>query len=347
MFYETFMMLCEKNHVSPSGVAEAIGLNRSAATSWKRGIIPNQTNLNKLATYFNVTRQYLLDGTDAQLDMPKQSTDGAIVREPNMDSAYRPELKAPREPGTRGLDLKVAFALIRSFHPEVTTQDIAGRLNLPVELVERVFASREYKTFMPSPEWRRGYYSFFSDVDIEKFGRQLQMIQHILEEEVAKIDSEKLDYVICDYLHQHYSSGAIPIEEISISSGLYTIGDKQIVVRFKESEQKWVFFIYPYELKSSETFRFEHQIKATAHYFYRRKEQLHGVERVYIVANSAMGTEATKDCVKALANIPVITDMGSELWLLLFDKYTNEVLFDEPLVDFIDIDGDSFTGQET
>lgn len=54
MFYKAFIKLCEQYGVRPSNVAEAIGANKSSATGWKKGSVPTDTTLLKIANYFGV-----------------------------------------------------------------------------------------------------------------------------------------------------------------------------------------------------------------------------------------------------------------------------------------------------
>ena len=60
MFYDRFVELCNEINISPSIVAETIGLNRSSVTFWKRGSTPKGETLRKLANYFGVSVDYLL-----------------------------------------------------------------------------------------------------------------------------------------------------------------------------------------------------------------------------------------------------------------------------------------------
>lgn len=63
MFFDRVSELCKKRGTSPSAVAREIGLNNSSATYWKRGSIPKGDTLQKLANYFDVSVDYLLDLT--------------------------------------------------------------------------------------------------------------------------------------------------------------------------------------------------------------------------------------------------------------------------------------------
>ena len=60
MFWNTLVELCNKKGVSPNFVAKELGITSGTVTSWKKGAIPRDTTLNKIAKYFGVTPEYLL-----------------------------------------------------------------------------------------------------------------------------------------------------------------------------------------------------------------------------------------------------------------------------------------------
>lgn len=62
MFYTNFVRLCNKNGISPSAAAEGMGFQRSVITRWSQGTTPRRATLEKVATYFGVTTDYLLNG---------------------------------------------------------------------------------------------------------------------------------------------------------------------------------------------------------------------------------------------------------------------------------------------
>ncbi len=68
MFYDRFVKLCKKKGVSPSKAAAEMGMNRSIVTFWKKGTIPKMDTLNRIATYFDVSVDYLAGGTPANLN---------------------------------------------------------------------------------------------------------------------------------------------------------------------------------------------------------------------------------------------------------------------------------------
>lgn len=61
MFYDIFVQLCNKRGVKPSRVAIDLDLSKATATKWKNGSVPTGETLQKLADYFGVTVDYLLN----------------------------------------------------------------------------------------------------------------------------------------------------------------------------------------------------------------------------------------------------------------------------------------------
>lgn len=68
MFWEQYQNLCQQIGKSPNGVAKELGLSSGTVTFWKNGKIPKSDTLQKIADYFNVTVDQLLNG-----DPPKPS----------------------------------------------------------------------------------------------------------------------------------------------------------------------------------------------------------------------------------------------------------------------------------
>ena len=63
-FYEKYQILCRNVGKSTSAVANAIGLNNSSVTCWKRGSKPKAETIKKLSEYFGVSVDYLIGLTD-------------------------------------------------------------------------------------------------------------------------------------------------------------------------------------------------------------------------------------------------------------------------------------------
>lgn len=58
-FYDTYLRLCKSKGMTPSAVAEDIGLQKSNVSRWKNGSIPTDRNLLRIAEYFDVPVNYL------------------------------------------------------------------------------------------------------------------------------------------------------------------------------------------------------------------------------------------------------------------------------------------------
>lgn len=75
VFYNNFLSLCAWKRTTPSGVSAAIGLSRTAANGWKKGKVPSQITLLKLANYFGVSTQELTEKI-IDKEIPKGNSDG-------------------------------------------------------------------------------------------------------------------------------------------------------------------------------------------------------------------------------------------------------------------------------
>lgn len=58
-FYKRYTDLCAKSGYTPSGAAAAIGLSNAAANGWKKGKVPSDVNLSKLASLFGCSVEFL------------------------------------------------------------------------------------------------------------------------------------------------------------------------------------------------------------------------------------------------------------------------------------------------
>ena len=80
MFFNRFKALCDEKNISVYRACTDIGLNRSAVAKWKAGGRPNGTTAAKLADYFGVTTDYLLEQTDQRtaVEPPQTVSDDDI-----------------------------------------------------------------------------------------------------------------------------------------------------------------------------------------------------------------------------------------------------------------------------
>ena len=87
MFYFNYVDLCNSINKSPSAVAEELGLKRSAVTRWSDGSVPRQATLQKIATYFGVTVDELMNGEQKEKD-PTQMGEVSQTKKALIDMVY-------------------------------------------------------------------------------------------------------------------------------------------------------------------------------------------------------------------------------------------------------------------
>ena len=72
MFYDTYLALCKKAGEKPYSVPLVLGAKTNACVDqWKKGSVPRQPMLEKIAEHFNVTIDYLLTGEEKQPSVPE------------------------------------------------------------------------------------------------------------------------------------------------------------------------------------------------------------------------------------------------------------------------------------
>ena len=78
MFWENYLALCEKEKKTPSGLAKELDITSGTVTGWRKGKIPSESSLQKIADHFGIDKWDLLsekntatqsDGNSAAVEM--------------------------------------------------------------------------------------------------------------------------------------------------------------------------------------------------------------------------------------------------------------------------------------
>lgn len=80
MFWDNFISLCTKVGKSPSAVAKEIGLSNGVTTAWRNGTTPRNAVVQKLADYFNVPVEVLLEGESGHRSIESYSEVASILK---------------------------------------------------------------------------------------------------------------------------------------------------------------------------------------------------------------------------------------------------------------------------
>ena len=74
-FFTKYQELCAKRGVKPSTAAVQMGLAKASTTRWRNGSVPDTKTLKIIASYFDVSTDYLLDNADIKNPPGQQSPD--------------------------------------------------------------------------------------------------------------------------------------------------------------------------------------------------------------------------------------------------------------------------------
>lgn len=76
MFYDVFEKLCTEKGVKPGRAADEMGISRATVTNWKKnGYSPRRDILKKIAQYFGVSVDLLLDQSEQKENPDLQKTE--------------------------------------------------------------------------------------------------------------------------------------------------------------------------------------------------------------------------------------------------------------------------------
>ena len=64
MFWKRFEKLCNERGESPNGVAKKLGISSGSVTWWKKGKVPHNSTIKRLADYFGISNSYFTGETN-------------------------------------------------------------------------------------------------------------------------------------------------------------------------------------------------------------------------------------------------------------------------------------------
>lgn len=80
MFYERLTGLCADFHISLTAlVTKELKMSVSNVTKWKNGNVPKSDTVSAIASYFNVSTDYLLGKTDIK-NKPTANKDSELIK---------------------------------------------------------------------------------------------------------------------------------------------------------------------------------------------------------------------------------------------------------------------------
>ncbi len=179
MFYDKLLQLCELHGISPSVVAESIGLNKSSATYWKRGALPKIGTVQKIANYFQIPITFFLQDEEEiraveneakeayPNDQKEQEYFKMLVTEGSISRQYLSQLKKVIECSNKVILQKASkitdYALTQQLMAEFKTLNRAGKIRA-IEYLSFLNDSNDYMKI--SDKWEENEDVHQSDTPI-------------------------------------------------------------------------------------------------------------------------------------------------------------------------------------
>lgn len=112
MFYSKLEQLCKKNNLKITNFVQIIGMGNGNVTRWKHGAIPNSEHLKKIADYFHVSTDYLLNEDE---ELQNNDSEFSII-EREIISLYRKDFGVEKLGEQQRPNVRDDYNLLKSFH---------------------------------------------------------------------------------------------------------------------------------------------------------------------------------------------------------------------------------------
>ena len=91
MFWINYMLLCAQEGKTPNGLAKELGISSGSVTNWKRGKLPSESSLQKIADHFGLSIWDLLGekNPDAQTDAGNKKESSSDEMESFVQSNFK------------------------------------------------------------------------------------------------------------------------------------------------------------------------------------------------------------------------------------------------------------------
>lgn len=80
MFYEQFQLLCKRHNIKETSLARELGMGASAPGRWKKGSTPDLVNAKKIADYFGVTVDSLIQEDSNKIGVISNISNSAVIQ---------------------------------------------------------------------------------------------------------------------------------------------------------------------------------------------------------------------------------------------------------------------------
>lgn len=129
MFWDNFVFYCNQKGVAPNVAAAAVGVKSSGTvTGWKNGAIPRQSVLKKLADYFEISVEMLINATPTLWAAARESIanqDFAKLSIEQREAILKTTKENAPGPQAESVNEKLLIDLFRQLSPERQQEELA------------------------------------------------------------------------------------------------------------------------------------------------------------------------------------------------------------------------------
>lgn len=129
MFWDNFVFYCSQKGVAPNVAAAAVGVKSSGTvTGWKNGAMPRQSILKKLADYFEIPVELLINASPLLWNAARESVanqDFAKLPIEQREAMLKAAKKDAPGPQAESVNEKLLIDLFRQLSPERQQEELA------------------------------------------------------------------------------------------------------------------------------------------------------------------------------------------------------------------------------
>ena len=135
MFWEKFRYLSEIKGIKPHAILKELEISSGSANNWKKGTIPNGETLKKIADYFDVSIDFLLD-----------SDVNVSVRLSSKKSVLKESSSVPQRFNSLQAVVRTSDEQKPETRSSITTQNAIGKLGSSLNPTNKEFSDAPFCT---------------------------------------------------------------------------------------------------------------------------------------------------------------------------------------------------------
>lgn len=187
-FYSNYLTLCAKKGLSPSKVALEIGFSKGTVTQWKNGGTPSNPILLKIADYFSVSLDELLeprkDGSVSGPKRPRLANSNDLFYKNFITLCGAKRISVGKAAEEIGLSKSVSDSWKNGISPsDATVGRVAAYFNIPIDslLCEQLTGAELEQKEKPAENSEQSIIDVLNNMELDQLKKVAKYAQALVE----------------------------------------------------------------------------------------------------------------------------------------------------------------------